>query len=319
MSSFLLNETIRNFSRWGRKIIPAKPLIVDGYPNFTSIPKAHRNKRFLTAWLNLDPSKFDQIPEHLVTTEMRAIFCRTDYARLQRFETLPYNEFEELVISIYQQSPIAAFFNPEVLRESFLLATPEYLAFKFVALQTTFHEHLFTQRVFSRLVKSSLKYADYFHQGASRHDDACKNRVRQLIHDEDVLFKFGPPDYIGDFRVIDKEYFHPEDVDWLRRMGKLYLLDKLMGVKQWSFDLEIPTSLDHCFWMMSQRSCDSNRTLIYGAWLRKFPLLDVLSMADKKSSWHRLVMPVYNGSLLKPYFKQFPWLKGHVLEDLLGI
>lgn len=319
MGLFLWRDLVADFHRVTRNTFLITPSIVEGYPTFSSIPYEHRNRQFLTVWLSLNTERFDQIPERLVTTEMRVVFCEADLNRLKLFETLPYESFEALGISLYQQSPDAPYFNPERLRESFLLTISDYLAFKYVVIQRQFHEHLFTPRVISRLVKSSLKWAEHLHSGAFRHDGDCTERLRLLICDEDVLFPFGDPADVGNFAAMDKKYFHPEDVVHLKRMGKLHLLNHLIGTNQWSFDLEMPTSMDHCFWLLNQLNGDSNSAMIYHIWLRQFPMEDVLAMADNKPSWHRLVIPVFESSLLKPFFKQYPWLKGHVLEDLLGL
>jgi hypothetical protein len=319
VGSFLSVEMTDHFNRLTRDVFVVKPSIVDGYPNFSSIPRIHKNRRFLTAWLSLCPEKFDQIPERLVTTEMRYVFCEADASRLKRFETLPYEDFEALAIMLYEKGSNTQTMNPAALQESFLLKLSKYATFDFVSRQTQFQEHLFTQRVISRVVRDRVFSAYHLHSGLTANDDECRERIKALILDEDLIYHFGIPSLEGDFSSNGKKHFHPNDVKSLRAMGKLHLVDDLVGIDHWSFDLEMPTSLDHCFWLMSQPTCDLNCSAIYQAWLRKFPIEDVLSMAGKKSSWHSLAIPVFDTSLLTPFFKQYPWLKGHVLEDMLGL
>lgn len=311
MGLFLWGELAAAFHRVTRKAFLIKPSIVEGYPTFSSIPCEHRNTEFLTTWLRFNTESFDQIPEQLVTTEMRFIFCNANLGRLPRFESLPYDEFEALAILLYEKGSKAPTISPALLRESFLLKAVCSVAISYVTVQTQFHEHLFTQRVISRLVKKNFAWACHLHSGYAAYDDQCREKITQMVTDHDLLYQYGSE--------RGKNLFHPEDIEYLVRMGRSHLVDQLVGVDQWLFFLDIPTSIDHCFWLMTLPKSNANEAFAYQAWLRQFPVDQVLAMANKKTSWRRSVLPVFDASLLKIYFQQYPWLKGHVLEDMLGL
>jgi hypothetical protein len=311
MGPSLWSRLIRDFRWFSRNLFPIKPAIVDGYPTFSSIPYEHRNSHFLAMWLTLDTERFDQIPDRLVTTEMRCVFCETDLGRLKRFEILPYDEFEALAILLFERGLNTPTISPELLRESFLLKTVCHVAFHYVTAQTHFHEHLFTQRVISRVVKQNLAWAWHLHSDYAAYDRQCRERIKQMVTDDDLLYQYGSEG--------GKNLFPPEDIEYLAKMGRVYLVDRLVGVGQWSFFLDIPTTVDHCLWLMIQPNCNEYCTVAYRAWLRQFPVAEVLAMADKRVTWHKLIVPVFESSLLKPFFEHYSWLKGHVLEDMLGL
>jgi hypothetical protein len=314
-----LGEMCADIKRMTHKAVEVKKEVVDGYPTFSSIPKQHRNKRFLTHWLSLDPQRFDQIPERLITTEMRYLFCAADMSRLTGFETLPFEEFEALVIMLFENVWGTASINPALLKESSLLKMSNHCAFHFVTVQSAFQEHLFTQRVISRLVRSSVSWAYHLYAGRTFHDEHCRERIRAMINDDDLLYRFESAKVTLGSSSGGKDLFRPDDIEYLKAMGRLHLLDHLVGLKQWSFNLEIPDSIGQCFWFMRRRESNVNCAAIYQAWLRQFPIVDVLAMADRNASCRPLAIPIFDTSLLMPHFKQYPWLKGHVLEDLLGL
>lgn len=305
-----------------------KPLIkvMQLYQSFEDIPLELRDEEHLTKWLRSGYGKLEEIPLTLVTDEMRMAFIR-GAGSLTSIRNADTPNYQTLALNVIEDWPgLILQVDPQALTEEFV--------FKAVSFE----------RTGSQVLSILLEHWDDRFLGAISHRVMDTALSRSLIISAQARTSFPLPQAILDMltdeqvrqALVDRTY----ELAFLSKMEKLHLLSQAMIAGYW------PSPADTTFFnnapqhlktrkaslaeAIEERTRDKNGfnnglefectplRVFFEAYILTFPIEEVLAHC-KTPAHARMAGEIYTQAELKPHLKNNHRLKGHLLEDSLGL
>lgn len=296
---------------------------------FYQIPEEMHTPSALYQWLKRDLQRFRHIPERLHTDEMRLLAMKKVAAALSWVTAATTPNYLSLVLEAVDSRPdIITQVETDFLSEDFLFAVVEKMPDAFFYMMRESCDR-FNNLVSQRIV-----------------DVACSTSPRliyKIMFDKDWRTPKRIQDMINDGHIAASMRTCSEEVIYLKRMGKLYVLTDMMREGYWpapddsickndalgsiqSYASQLPSAADAWRERMKPVNAslggmgylDEKIHVFFEAVIKLYPVTDVIRWFNRPE-YFEVARDIYPIEDLKPLMREYPQLKRFVLEGELGM
>lgn len=306
------------------------------YERFDQMPETLHNPSALHTWLEFAPTeRFHQIPEPLVTDAMRLTALRSYSGALSWISPTSTPNYLKLVLeALPSDCSLILSVDAECLSEEFLYSavkTNKLVMFEILRENCDRFNNLISQRIV---------------------DEGCRHSPRTLwkmLGEDQWKLPARIVAMVTDEHIAQSARNESNELHYIKRLGKLHVLTDMIKNGYWpqdgdsilkrddlgtisQYSSRLPSACDAYREARKQANVTNNgyghldeaiQTLFEAA-LKLYPASDVLQWLDRPSIGERnrhieSIKDLYTSDELKPFLREYPFVKAMVLEADLGM